>query len=206
MADIDQLTDFMNCCYAAKSGLDKISKRTGVDTRFVLHWTAGSYTATYGDYHVNILGDGNLVITERDFTVTLPHTYMKNTGAIGLSMCCCAGATDKNKGKCPPKPVQIEVMAQLIAVASEALGLPIDKQHFPSHGEAADNEDYVVCYPEYTGYPNNAYGPKSTFERWDLLTLWTDESPYADPYDESIRGETILRGKGAWYRQLYYGH
>lgn len=206
MANIDNLTEFMNCCYSSKPALKRLANAHGLEIRATLHWTAGTYNQTYDSYHVNILGDGSIVITEKDFSVTLSHTYYKNTANIGITMCCGAGMTDRNKGNYPPTEQQIETMAQLIAVASEALSLPIDVHHFPSHGEAADNDDYVVTYPEYTGYPNNAYGPKSTFDRWDCLTLWTKESPYSDPFNPEIRGETILRGKAAWYRQYYYGH
>lgn len=206
MASLNELTEFMDCCYAAKSKLKKIAKKSNVDIRVTLHWTAGTYDQTFNSYHVNILGDGTIKITEPDFSIILSHTYYKNTANIGITMCCGADMTDKKAGKYPPTSEQIESMAQLMAVASEVLELPIDVHHFPSHGEAADNDDYVVNYPDYTGYPNNAYGPKSSFDRWDCLTLWTDESPYSDPFNPEIRGETILRGKAIWYRQYYYGH
>lgn len=206
MASLDELTEFMNCCYAAKPKLQNIALNNNIEVRVTLHWTAGTYNQTFNSYHVNILGSGEIVITEEDFSTVLSHTYCKNRANIGITMCCGADMTDQTPGNYPPTKEQIESMAQLMAVASEALSIPIDVQHFPSHGEAADNDDYVVIYPEYTGYPNNAYGPKSSFDRWDCLTLWTDESSYSDPFNPSIRGETILRGKAVWYRQQYYGH
>ena len=96
-------------------------------------------------------------------------------------------------------------MSQVIAVLSQSLDIPIDKEHFPTHGESADNEDYEVYFPESTGYPNNTYGPKSDCERWDLEVLYMDESTKFDPYDEDNRGGNVLRGKGLWYKSQYYG-
>lgn len=206
MASQEDLQEFKECCMESKDRLYEIARNNNLEVRVTLHWTAGTYKQTFNSYHVNILGDGSTYITEPDFSVSLSHTYYKNTANIGITMCCGADMTDKSPGTYPPTPQQIETMAQLIAIASEVLEIPIDVHHFPSHGEAADNDDYTVYYPEYTGYPNNAYGPKSSFDRWDCLTLWTDESPYSDPFNPAIRGETILRGKAIWYKQKFYGH
>lgn len=206
MVNLEDLTKFMDCCYSAKNKLKKLAKQANIEVRCTLHWTNGDYNQIYDVYHVNILGNGNIIITEPEFYITLSHTYYKNIANIEIAMCCGLGMTTKKKGSFPPTIWQIESMAQLIAVASEALDLPIDVHHFPSHGEAADNDDYVIKYPEPTGYPNNTYGPKSSFDRWDCLTLWNDESPYPDPFNEATRGETILRNKAIWYRRVYYGH
>jgi len=71
-----------------------------------------------------------------------------------------------------------------------------------THGEAADNEDGLdIYYPDYSGYPNNTYGPKSNVDRWDLEFLGTAESPIYNPYDETgHRGGDVLRGKANYFR------
>ena len=76
-------------------------------------------------------------------------------------------------------------------VLANALGIPLDKEHFMSHGRAADNEDGIQA--------SESYGPKTTCERWDLEYLGTEESPAFNPYDEEHRGDTIIVGKANWY-------
>ena len=206
MATTEALTKVMDCAYAAKSELQRRAANAGKPVQIVLHWTAGRYESTCGDYHINIIGNGDIVIREHDFAQKLAHNYRKNEAAIGLTLCCAYNANTNRSGDYPPTSAQIETMAQVIAVITKALDIPIDKIHVPTHGESADNEDYVVYYPEYSGYPNNTYGPKSDCERWDLDVLYTAESPHFDPYNEITRGGSVLRGKALWYRNQYYGY
>lgn len=76
----------------------------------VLHWTAGTYTATFKHYHFNI----RLVNGKPEVVQTLSirergaHTWRRNTGRIGISLC---GAA---KGF-PIHTVQVEAMAKLSA-------------------------------------------------------------------------------------------
>ena len=213
MVDIATLTEIMNYGYAAKNELKHLARNNGTPVMITWHWSAGWYDQPHHDYHINILGgedgdseDGNVYIAESDFAVKLPHTWMKNTANIGVSLCCCADANTNYGGSAPPTSNQIEAMSQITAVLSEALNLPIDVEHIATHGERADNEDWDFYYPEYTGYENNIYGPKSTVERWDLDILFTAQSPEFDPWDEEHRGGTVLRNKTKWYRQQWYGH
>ena len=65
-----------------------------------------------------------------------------------------------------------------------------------THGEAADNEDGV--------YAHAPYGPHSTCERWDLEYLGTPEGPAFAPWSaDGTRGGDVLRGKAAFYRELW---
>lgn len=162
------------------------------EPKIYLHWSAGRYNTVFDDYHVNITGDGTLYLTG-DLDEVKAHTYHRNTGAIGISLCCAYGATTNDLGDYAPTAAQIEAMAQAVEAIADGLWLTIDVHHVMTHGEAADNVDGI--------YASEPYGPQTTVERWDLQFLGTSESPYyTDSYDEPITGGNVLRGKANWYR------
>ena len=165
----------------------------GREPKIYLHWTAGHYGQYYlNDYHIAIDADGSIYV-DHDFDEVLAHTYHRNSGAVGITLACCVGATSDDLGSEPPTDAQIEAMAQVIVAVADGLWLTIDKNHVLTHGEAADNEDGI--------YPHDPYGPKSTCERWDLEYLGTGESPSFNPYATyGSRGGDVLRGKANWYR------
>jgi hypothetical protein len=80
-----------------------------------LHWTAGNHKQTFPEYHFCVQGDGTVV-------PTLPlgqkgaHTWMRNTGNIGTSMCAMAAGH-------PVTPIQIERNAKLVAELCLRFGL-----------------------------------------------------------------------------------
>lgn len=164
----------------------------GREPKIYLHWTAGHYGQYYlNDYHIAIDYDGSIYV-DNGLDEVLAHTYRRNTGAVGITLACCVGATSDDLGSEPPTAEQIEVMAQVITVVADGLWLTIDKDHVLTHGEAADNEDGL--------YPHDPYGPKSTCERWDLEYLGTSESSSFNPYaTDGSRGGDVLRGKAIWY-------
>lgn len=162
--------------------------------RIYLHWTAGHYFQKFSDYHISITADGKIYVSTDDLSETLAHTWRRNTGSIGIALCCACGATSENLGDEPPTAKQIETLAQVIQVVADALWLTICKKYVLTHGEAADNEDGWYAHEEY--------GPKTTCERWDLEYLGTDESPAFNPYaTDGSRGGDVLRGKAAWYKE-----
>ena len=165
----------------------------GREPKIYLHWTAGHYGQYYlNDYHIAIDADGSIYV-DHDFDEVLAHTYHRNSGAVGITLACCVGATSDDRGSEPPTDAQIEAMAQVLVAVADGLWLTIDKNHVLTHGEAADNEDGI--------YPHDPYGPKSTCERWDLEYLGTGESPSFNPYaTDGSRGGDVLRGKANWYR------
>lgn len=165
----------------------------GREPKIYLHWTAGHYGQYYlDDYHIAIDADGSIYV-DHDLDEVLAHTYHRNSGAVGITLACCVGATSDNLGSEPPTDAQVEAMAQVIVAVADGLWLTIDKNHVLTHGEAADNEDGI--------YPHDPYGPKSTCERWDLEYLGTNESPSFNPYaTDGSRGGDVLRGKANWYR------
>jgi len=205
LVDINDLTEIMNLAYAAKSRLYDIAAANNKPVQLVLHWTAGGYYSYFDDYHINIDGDGDVHITERDFARSIPHNYMKNTASIGITLCCAYNASPHNLGDYPPKECQIEAMAQIMAVLSEALDLDIDIHHMPTHSESADSQDYTIYYHDYTGYPNNTYGVQSNCERWDLQRLRMEDEWTTD-YDDPMTGGNQLRSMARAFRQKFYGH
>lgn len=205
MVDINDLTEIMNLAYAAKSRLYELAEANNKPVQVVLHWTAGGYYSYFDDYSINIDGDGDIHIRNREFAVSTNHNYMKNTASIGITLCCAYNASPHDLGDYPPKECQIEAMAQIMAVLSEALGTEIDIHHFPTHGESADNKDYTIYYHDNTGYPNNTYGPQSNCERWDLQIL-RDSEEYTTDYDDPMTGGNQLRSLARAFRQKFYGH
>lgn len=175
----------------AREDIWDAAKAYGRDPKIYLHWSAGHYFQKFSDYHVNITADGKIYLTT-NLSVKLPHTYMRNSGAVGISLCCSAGADTHDLGDEPPTAEQIEAMAQTILAVSQGLWLTIDKDHVLTHGEAADNEDGLDVH--------EMYGPRTTCERWDLEYLGTDESSSFNPWaDDGSRGGDVLRGKANWY-------
>ena len=161
----------------AKAANGKINK-------IYLHWTAGNYHQFFGNYHLNIDSDGAVMATTDDLTDYKSHTWRRNTGAIGICMCCCVDAVAYADGRVdlgsvPPMAMQIDGMAKAVAVLCEELGLAINEYNVMTHAEAADLDDY---------------GPATTFERWDLWKL-----PDVPGDGELKPGGDVIRGKAIWW-------
>ena len=173
-----------------KTTLEELAKMAktakGSIDRLYIHWTAGHYDSTFGDYHINITGAGELFLSTDDLTEVLAHTWHRNTGAIGIALCCCVDATINcdgtfSLGSEPPTGLQIEKTAQVIALLADVLGLPIDAEHVLTHAEVGDLD----------GYGPAKIGTED-FEKWDLWRL--------PDYDGEWReGGDVLRGKANWY-------
>ena len=177
----------------AREAIWEAAQGYGREPKIYLHWTAGHYYQKFDDYHVNIDKDGRIFVSTDDLSEVLAHTWRRNSGSVGITLDCCAGATSDDLGSEPPTLKQIESMAQCIQVVADALWLTIDIKHVMTHGEAADNVDGLNAHEDY--------GPQSTVERWDLQFLGTPESPsYITDYDDPATGGNVLRGKAAWYK------
>lgn len=183
---------------AAREEIWDDAREYGREPKIYLHWTAGDYNTCFGDYHINITGDGDIFVPSTDFTKLLSHTYRRNTGSIGIALCCCRNGGSSDLGPCPPTKRQIEVMAQVIDRVASALWLTIDKNHVMTHGEAANNEDGLGVHNPYAWW-NDGYGDGDT--RGDLEYLGIPESPSYNPFAaDGSRGGDVLRGKANWYR------
>ena len=182
----------------AREELWNESAALGREPKIYLHWTAGKYDTKFSDYHINITGDGSIYVSTTVFSKTLPHTWLRNTGSIGIALCACYGATSNDLGDYAPTAKQIEVMSQVIDRVATALWLTIDKEHVMTHGEAANNEDGIRPHPCYAWW-NDEEGNGDT--RGDLEYLGTSESPRYNPFaTDGSRGGDVLRGKANWYK------
>ena len=193
MATKVSLTDIKTFATTAKSKLWDIAKSNNRDVKLYLHWTAARYDQLFTDYHINITGDGTIYAMTLDFSEVLAHTWRRNSGSIGIALCCAYNSSSKNLGSYPPTEIQIEAISQVGTILADALDLTIDKKRILTHGEAADNEDGLNIHP--------MYGPKNGCERWDLEFLGTKESSKFDPYAiDGSRGGDVLREKMNFYR------
>lgn len=122
-------------------------------SRVILHWTAGSHKATDFDrehYHVLIEGDSKVV---RGFpSIALnsepkakkgyaAHTLNCNTGSIGVSLCCMAGAIERplNVGKYPLTRSQWEAASSVVAELCKRYGIAVSSRTVLSHAEVQVN-------------------------------------------------------------------
>jgi hypothetical protein len=92
-------------------------ERLGRPERLIVHWTAGDYEDTYPHYHFCTRGDGRVVAT-LSLTRKGSHTWKRNSGAVGISMCGGGGAY-------PIRAIQLERTAKLIAECSIRLAIPL---------------------------------------------------------------------------------
>ena len=130
-----------------------------------LHWTAGRYQQFFADYHLSIDGEGQLYQTCSRFTDLKAHTYQRNSGAIGIALCCALDASWKGErpdlGSYPPPLKQLQNVAKVVAVLCAALGLEITEQSVMTHAEAAALDGY-----------GPGSGDRDT--RWDLA--WVQDA------------------------------
>lgn len=189
------LAELKEIAIASKESLQDSARKYGRNVKVYLHWTAGHYGQTFDHYHINIDSDGSIILHYDDLSELTQHTYKRNTGAIGIALLCCAFATTENLGDEPPTELQIEVLAQVVAVLSSALGLTIDINSFMTHAEAANNMDGIDPGYEDNGYEEGRYGPGYNCERWDLAILKAE--------DEMMSGGGTIRGKSNYYKEKY---
>lgn len=174
------------------------AESVGREPKVYLHWTAGHYFQKFADYHINITADGAIWLMTEDLSEVLAHTWKRNTGSIGVTLCCAAGATTNDLGDEPPTEDQINAMAKVTTALCDGLWLTIDKNHVMTHGEAAANEDGLHPHPAYAVWEDECGDGQV---RWDLEYLGTDESPEYAPWAlDGSRGGDVLRGKAQWYR------
>lgn len=121
--------------------------------RIVTHWTAGSHTPSETDkehYHFLIDGAGKLHLGEHPITANVPplregeyaaHTRATNSYAIGVSLCCMAGAVERpfDAGRYPMTETQWTALLELLAVLCKRYGIPVTPKTVLSHAEVQGN-------------------------------------------------------------------
>ena len=157
------LEELKSIAIKSKAELWRMAKEKNRDVKLYIHWSAGHYNQVFDDYHLNILGNGDIFITVEDLSQLLSHTYKRNSGAIGISLSCAYLASPNNLGDEPPTIEQIDIVSKVIAVLAKILDLTIDKYRVLTHGEAGDNVDGLFLH--------ECYGQMTTLERWDLAII-----------------------------------
>ncbi len=194
---IISLSELETLAYNAKPALLKAAQAKNRPIKIYLHWTGMPYSELFDAYHINIDYDGAIYLSGKSLSELRPHTYMRNSGSIGITINAAYQATPEDIGPEPPTKVQIENLAKSIAVLAYALDIPIDIEHVMTHGEAGDNVDRIFPPYENNGVPYGMYGDLHSKERWDLAILQND--------DEFGSGGSTIRAKANQYLvQLKY--
>ena len=120
--------------------------------RIHLHWTAGGHKANSTDkksYHILVEGNGKLVRGNHAIDANAPgakgkrasHTRMANTGAIGISLCCMAGAVERpfNPGKHPMTEEQWGAGMEAIAQLADKYDILVTNETILTHAEVEPN-------------------------------------------------------------------
>lgn len=119
-------------------------------TGIVVHWTAGAHKASWLDrahYHVIIEDDGKLVRGDNAITnnaapirgTYAAHTLRHNTGIIGVSLACMAGAIPEpfDSGVCPMTRTQWDALPPVLAALCRRYGIPVGPKTVLSHAEVS---------------------------------------------------------------------
>lgn len=122
-------------------------------SRIIVHWTAGNHQASADDrehYHLLIEADGKLVrgvpsIALNDAGGAKPgyaaHTLNCNTGSIGVSLCCMAGAIESpfKAGTAPMTRTQWDALPRVVADLCRRYGIAVTPKTVLSHAEVQAN-------------------------------------------------------------------
>ena len=116
--------------------------------RIIAHWTAGSYTVSSTDAeHYHFIWGGDGIVVRGDNTVVdnestsdgeyAAHTKDCNTGSIGVSMACMAGAKENpfDSGLYPMRKAQWDGMCRGIAELCAFYKIAVTPKTVLSHGE-----------------------------------------------------------------------
>ncbi len=176
--------------------LEKTPEVNATGGKIYLHWTAGGYGAAHKNLYTYSILDGG----KEKHGGGRAHTYARNTDSIGISVAAMANGTQACykdlRGSGCPTPIQQAQLDRLVDVAARLAvenGIPVDKTHVMTHGEAASLTDYpqdkVVaatkkcgvpatekdeskepCY-KASGLPHSNYGPYNggNSMRWEFL-------------------------------------
>lgn len=122
--------------------------------RVHIHWTAGAYVASELDkehYHFVVEGDSDVIPGDHSIRDNVnikgktsddyaAHTLGANTGAIGVSMCCMAGAVEGlTNGKFPMLEKQFETMTHVVAQLADRYNITVTDKTILTHAEVQTN-------------------------------------------------------------------
>jgi len=120
--------------------------------RIIVHWTAGGHKATTFDkahYHILIEGDGTVVRGTPTIDLNqspvragyAAHTLNCNSGSIGVSLACMAGARENpfSPGQAPMTQAQWDKLPYVLATLCERYNIPVTPKTVLSHAEVQAN-------------------------------------------------------------------
>jgi N-acetyl-anhydromuramyl-L-alanine amidase AmpD len=152
--------------------------------RIIVHWTAGSYVVSATDrehYHIIVGGDGGLVRGDKSIEANVStsdndgyaaHTKSCNSGSIGISAACMAGAVESpfKPGSYPLLQSQWEVLAAVAADLAAAYGIEVTASTVLQHGEVQAN----------LGIPQDG--------KWDIMVLpWAPTLDAGEAFRDAVR-------------------
>lgn len=121
-------------------------------TRIHVHWTGGGHSANATDlnsYHILVEGNGGVVRGNRSIEANAvgsklkpaSHTLGANQGAIGISMCCMAGAIESpfSTGRYPLTRIQWDNTMRVIATLARRYVIPVTPVTILTHAEVEPN-------------------------------------------------------------------
>lgn len=139
--------------------------------RIHVHWTAGGHSANSKDiasYHILVEGSGQVVRGTNSIAANAPgskikranHTLNANTGAIGVSMCCMAGAVESpfSAGRYPMTRAQWDTAMEVVATLARRYAIPVTPITILTHAEIEPN----------LGIPQR--------QKWDVVRLTFDNN------------------------------
>lgn len=116
--------------------------------RIIVHWTAGAHKASGLDrshYHILIEDDGHLVRGTPSILLNqapvksgyAAHTLNCNSGSIGVSLCCMAGAIESpfKAGSAPMTRTQWDMLPKVLAALCRRYSITVTRQTVLSHAE-----------------------------------------------------------------------
>ena len=153
--------------------------------RIIVHWTAGSYIVSATDkehYHIIVGGDGQLVRGDKSIAANVStsdndgyaaHTKNCNSGSIGISAACMAGAVESpfKPGSYPLLLSQWEVLAAVAADLCANYGIDVSASTVLQHGEVQEN----------LGIAQDG--------KWDIMVLpWSPSLDAGEAFRDAVRG------------------
>jgi hypothetical protein len=125
---------------------------TAAMQRIIVHWTAGGHKATTfdkGHYHILIEADGTVVRGTPTIDLNQSpvrkgyagHTLNCNSGSIGVSLCCMAGAQENpfHAGQAPMTRLQWDKLPHVLAALCERYSITPSPKTVLSHAEVQTN-------------------------------------------------------------------
>lgn len=206
-----------NALAEARSLLSRLPEcPAGTLDHLYLHWSVGHWNQDFDDYNVSVRFDG----TNFDLDVThdprdnargvnddapAEHTWLRNTGALGICTDAMVGATVENFG---PEPVTLGFLEHLCAAAAACAhkyGIDLAAPTPPS-AAPYQNEHAIMTHAEaaFTGGnpPPGAwynYGIGGSVERWDLATFVAVPDGHLTQ-DMAIAAGDALRARARAYK------